>query len=38
LLPTGEFQVNAPYLGEPFKFYVFIFEVPGGEGYHADFP
>jgi hypothetical protein len=36
LLPTGELQVNAPYLGEPSKFYVFIFEVPSGIGYHQD--
>jgi hypothetical protein len=36
LLPTGELQVNAPYLAEPSKFYVFIFEVPSGIGYHRD--
>jgi hypothetical protein len=36
LLPTWELQVNAPYLAEPSKTYVFIFEVPGGIGYHHD--
>lgn len=38
LLPTGELQLNAPYLNEPFKFYVYIFTMPDGDGYRADFP
>jgi hypothetical protein len=36
LLPTGELQVNASYLAEPSKTYVFVFEMPSGTGYAMD--